>query len=102
MDRYNKIKVILRENSDRYKYLDDYRSLVKHLSPEEQDKINDAILSIDRLIKLHAQKLELYKQHRMGLIQQLIGHDKFVPGDNLNKPELRFTLDTLNKLDDGL
>ena len=98
MERHNQIKQILRENAP-YAYRDDYRPLVNHLSPEEQDKINEAILSIDRLIQLHAQKLELYKEHRKGLIQKLIGVDKFVPGDKLIKPELRFTLDTLNQLD---
>ena len=39
----------------------------------DQNKIIDAIKSIDELIRLHQEKLELLNQHRKGLVQQLEG-----------------------------
>jgi hypothetical protein len=37
----------------------------------EKQKLENCISSIDELIKLEEQKLELLKKHRIGLIQQM-------------------------------
>ena len=39
--------------------------------PDEQQKIADCLSSIDDLITTHTQKLEAYKAHKKGLMQQL-------------------------------
>lgn len=52
---------------------------------EEEQKINDCISSIDELINLENQKLELLKKHKKGLIQQLF------PEKGKTIPKLRFT-----------
>ncbi|WP_264857486.1 restriction endonuclease subunit S [Capnocytophaga catalasegens] len=43
---------------------------------EEQQKIADCLSSVDELIALHEQKLELLKAHKKGLLQQLFPDDK--------------------------
>jgi type I restriction enzyme S subunit len=50
----------------------DYLKRIEGMDPEKRQKIIDTISSIDNLIDLHTQKLELLKQHRKGLLQKLI------------------------------
>ena len=81
MKRYDIIKEILHQ--DAIKEQEEGERL-SHLSPEEQKRITDAIASIDRLIELQTQKLELLRQHRIGLKQKLI------PAKGKTTSELRF------------
>jgi type I restriction enzyme S subunit len=67
MNRYNLIKEVLTKNAS-----SDYLTQIAHLPPDEQQKIKDTITSIDHIIELQTQKLELLKQHRKGLIQKLV------------------------------
>jgi len=65
----------------------------KPISPQEKKKVDDAIASIDAVIKAEEEKLELLKKHRQGLIQQLGYKDvdyslQKLPG-NLRFPEFR-------------
>ncbi|WP_350312584.1 restriction endonuclease subunit S [Dickeya fangzhongdai] len=53
-------------------------------STEEQQKIADCLASIDELITLHTQKLEAFKDHKKGLMQQLF------PSEGEVVPKLRF------------
>lgn len=53
-------------------------------STEEQQKIADCLASIDELITLHTKKLEAFKDHKKGLMQQLF------PAEGENVPKLRF------------
>ncbi|WFQ80856.1 restriction endonuclease subunit S [Xenorhabdus sp. SF857] len=50
----------------------------------EQQKIADCLASIDELITLHAQKLDILKSYKKGLMQQLF------PAEGENVPKLRF------------
>jgi type I restriction enzyme S subunit len=52
--------------------------------PEEQQKIADCLSSLDDLIAAEARKLEVLRQHKRGLMQQLFPQ----PGENV--PRLRF------------
>lgn len=78
MNRQDIIKKILQEGTD------DYLTRIAHLSPAEQQKIKDTISSIDHVIELQTQKLELLKQHRKGLLQ------KIIPNTNKSITPLRF------------
>lgn len=51
---------------------------------EEQQKVADCLASIDELITLHTQKLEVLKSHKKGLMQQLF------PAEGETVPKLRF------------
>ncbi len=51
---------------------------------KEQEKIADCFSSIDSLISLESQKLELLKEHKKGLMQ------KFFPQNGETVPKLRF------------
>lgn len=53
-------------------------------SKQEQQKIVDCLASLDELIQNESSKLESYKQHRNGLLQQLF------PRDGESLPSLRF------------
>jgi type I restriction enzyme S subunit len=53
-------------------------------TPQEQQKIADTFSSLDNLIEAHNKKLELLKQHKKGLMQQLF------PKDGTKVPEVRF------------
>lgn len=62
-----------------------YSSQLKKLSvntpkPKEQQKIADCLSSLDELITIHIQKIELLKAHKKGLMQQL-----FPSIDEVNK-----------------
>lgn len=50
----------------------------------EQQKITDCLSSIDELIVAQAQKLDIYKTHKKGLMQQLF------PAEGKTLPKLRF------------
>jgi type I restriction enzyme S subunit len=65
---------------------DDFFSILIPVSEirEEQQKIADCLSSIDELIKLHSQKLELLKDYKKGLMQQLF------PAEGETVPKLRF------------
>lgn len=51
---------------------------------EEQQKIADCLTSIDKLITLHIQKLDVLKDHKKGLLQQLF------PAEGETLPKFRF------------
>jgi type I restriction enzyme S subunit len=51
---------------------------------KEQQKIADCLSSIDELITAQSQKLETFKAHKKGLMQQLF------PAENETTPKLRF------------
>jgi type I restriction enzyme S subunit len=51
---------------------------------KEQEKIADCLSSIDSLITVQSQKVELLKEHKNGLLEQLF------PKDGENVPKLRF------------
>lgn len=51
---------------------------------KEQQKIADCLSSLDKLITAETQKLEAYKAHKKGLMQQLF------PAEGETVPELRF------------
>lgn len=51
---------------------------------KEQQKIVDCIFSLDELIEATAQKVEVLKEHKKGLMQQLF------PAEGKNVPDLRF------------
>lgn len=65
---------------------DDFFSILIPVSEirEEQQKIADCLSSIDGLIKLHSQKLELLKDYKKGLLQHLF------PTEGEAVPKLRF------------
>lgn len=50
----------------------------------EQKKVSDCLSSIDRIIRAQTQKLEVYKNHKKGLLQNLI------PSIGETVPKLRF------------
>lgn len=52
--------------------------------PTEQQKIAECLSSVDELIALHAQKLDAFKIHKKGLMQQLF------PRAGETQPRLRF------------
>ncbi len=52
--------------------------------PEEQQKIAECLASIDELIILHTQKLDVLKDHKKGLMLQLF------PAEHETLPKLRF------------
>ncbi len=52
--------------------------------PQEQKKIASCLSSLDELIEVHSQKLELLKQHKKGLMQNLF------PQEGEKVPKLRF------------
>lgn len=62
------------------------RSIVITLPPkiQEQQKIADCLTSLDELITAHSQKLDLLKEHKKGLMQQLF------PKEGETVPSLRF------------
>lgn len=53
--------------------------------PKEQQKIADCLSSIDSLISVQSQKVELLKEHKNGLLQ------KIFPKDGEDIPKIRFT-----------
>lgn len=53
-------------------------------SPEEQQKIADTLTSIDELINAHSDKLEVLKNHKKGLMQNLF------PQEGKKVPNYRF------------
>lgn len=57
---------------------------ISYPSREEQKKIADCLNSIDSLISTQNQKVELLKEHKKGLLQNLF------PKDDENVPKLRF------------
>lgn len=57
---------------------------LKFPKPKEQQKIADCLSSVDSLISAQSQKVELLKEHKKGLMQQLF------PQDGEEVPKLRF------------
>lgn len=57
---------------------------INYPSLKEQQKIADCLSSLDELITLEAQKLEVLKSHKKGLMQQLF------PAEGETRPKLRF------------
>ena len=84
MKRHSIIKGILREGMDQYNL-----SRISHLPDKEQQKIKDAISSIDTLIEFQEEKLKLLKKHRAGLIQKLIPNNGVNTTADLSFPEFR-------------
>ncbi len=58
--------------------------LLPHPLIQEQQKIASCLSSLDELIEAHSQKLELLKQHKKGLMQNLF------PQEGEKVPKLRF------------
>lgn len=52
--------------------------------PEEQQKIASCLSSLDEVIEVHSQKLELLKEHKKGLLQNLF------PQEGEKVPKVRF------------
>ena len=65
---------------------DDIRNLLIPIpkNPKEQQKIASCLSSIDEVIEAHSQKLELLKDHKKGLMQNLF------PQEGEKVPKLRF------------
>lgn len=64
---------------------DDIRTLLVPIpKPKEQKKIASCLSSLDKLIVAHSQKLELLKDHKKGLMQNLF------PQEGEKVPKLRF------------
>ena len=57
---------------------------IKIPSPKEQQKIANCLTSLDLLITVHAQKLDMLKTHKKGLMQQ------FFPSEGKTVPNYRF------------
>ena len=53
-------------------------------NPKEQEKIASCLLSLDEVIEVHSQKLELLKTHKKGLMQNLF------PQEGEKVPKVRF------------
>ena len=60
------------------------QTILFHTSIQEQKKIADCLNSIDSLISAQSQKVELLKEHKNGLLQNLF------PKDGENIPKIRF------------
>ncbi|MFA5234090.1 MAG: restriction endonuclease subunit S [Sulfurimonas sp.] len=60
------------------------KTMIFHTSKKEQQKIADCLSSVDSLISAQSQKVELLKEHKKGLMQQLF------PQDTEEVPKLRF------------
>ena len=56
----------------------------------EEQKIEDCIASIDTVISLQEQKLDLLKKHKQGLMQQLFAQKNLDPSGNTIEPNLKF------------
>ena len=54
-------------------------------TPEEQQKIASCLSSLDEVIELHTQKLELLQEHKKGLLQNLF------PQEGESVPKVRFS-----------
>lgn len=59
-------------------------TIQKPKSPNEQQKIASCLSSLDEVIAAHSQKLELLKDHKKGLLQNLFSQD------GVNVPKYRF------------
>lgn len=70
---YRKRVTLLAQGSTRFNISKSSFSNLKLLipKPEEQQKIADCLSSLDELIAAQTEKLELLKQHKKGLMQQL-------------------------------
>jgi type I restriction enzyme S subunit len=60
------------------------KTMIFHTSLAEQQKIADCLSSVDSLILAQSQKVELLKEHKKGLLQNLF------PSEGENVPRLRF------------
>jgi len=58
--------------------------------PQEQQKIASCLSSLDEVIAAHSQKLELLKDHKKGLMQNLFPCPEPVEGRKTNVPKIRF------------
>lgn len=66
-------------------YISEYQKLkLPFPNPQEQQKIASCLSSLDEVITAHSQKLELLKNHKKGLMQNLF------PKENEKVPKLRF------------
>lgn len=66
-----------------------YTSQLKQLeieipTPKEQEKIANCLFSLEKLLELEQRELDYLKEHKKGLLQQLI------PGEGKTVPKLRF------------
>src|SRR5699024_4524107 len=58
-------------------------------NPQEQQKIASCLSSLDEVIEAHSQKLELLKDHKKGLMQNLFPHPSTGSGGE-KVPKFRF------------
>lgn len=66
-------------------YYSDFKNeIVPVPNPKEQQKIASCLSSLDEVIEAHSQKLELFKEHKKGLLQNLF------PQEGEKVPKLRF------------
>lgn len=61
-----------------------YKTLLFHTSIKEQQKIASCLSSLDEVIEAHSQKLELLKEHKKGIMQNLF------PQEGETIPKYRF------------
>lgn len=59
--------------------------LILPKNPKEQQKIADCLTSLDELIEAHTKKLDAFKEHKIGLMQNLF------PQEGEKVPKFRFT-----------
>lgn len=73
-------------------YNSDLRNIKFYFSktPHEQQKIASCLSSLDEVIAAHSQKLELLKNHKKGLLQNLFPCPEPVEGRKTNVPKYRF------------
>ena len=77
--------------------------------PDEQRKIADCLSSVDEVIELETQKLEVLKTHKKGLMQQLFPREgeaiprlRFPEFRNAGKWEVKRLSNTLHRISNGL
>ena len=61
-----------------------YNTLLPKISKEEQQKIANCLSSLDEVINVEIEKLDLLKDHKKGLLQQLF------PAEGQTQPKFRF------------
>jgi type I restriction enzyme S subunit len=79
-------------------YISAYQNLTVQIpNPAEQQKIASCLSSLDEVIRAESQKLELYQQHKKGLLQNLFPNSLNCDSQGLNDehdfskvPKLRF------------
>ncbi|HRP41272.1 MAG TPA: restriction endonuclease subunit S [Saprospiraceae bacterium] len=69
-----------------------YKTILSHTSLSEQQKIASCLSSLDEVITAESQQLELLKDHKKGLLQNLF------PTDSITNDQLRITDNTRNSI----